>query len=40
MSLWEIMNYVAWALCAGIFLWLAVDFIKAEKELANNNKDQ
>jgi hypothetical protein len=35
MSFWKIMNFSAWALSTIIFLWLAIDFYKAEKELSD-----
>ena len=35
MSFWKIMNFSAWALSSIIFLWLAIDFLKAEKELSD-----
>ena len=38
MSFWKIMNLSAWILSAIIFLWLIIDFIKVEKELANEKK--
>jgi len=38
MSFWSIMNWVAWGLCALIFILIAIDFIKVEKEHAAKNK--
>lgn len=38
MSFWKIMNLATWALSVAIFLWLAVDFIKTEKQLAKKAK--
>lgn len=32
MSFWQIMNYVAWAASALIYLWLVRDFLKTNKE--------
>lgn len=39
MSFWKIMNLSAWSLSAIIFLWLMVDFIRAEKELKEQEKE-
>jgi hypothetical protein len=38
MNIWKVMNFVAWALSAGIFLWLFFDFIRVEKELRQQKK--
>lgn len=39
MSIWEIMNLSAWTLSAIIFIWLVVNFIKEEKEMANEKEE-
>lgn len=35
MNIWKIMNFSAWAVSTIIFVWLAIDFFKAEKELSD-----
>lgn len=32
MSLWQIMNYAAWAVAGLIYFWLIKDFLKTNKE--------
>jgi hypothetical protein len=38
-SFWAVMNWIAWGLCAVLFLWIANDFIKVEKERYAEKKD-
>ena len=38
MSFWTVMNGVAWALSAGLFLLLARDFIKVERQRRRDNR--
>ena len=38
MRFWNVMNWVAWGLCALIAVVLAFDFIKVEKEIAKNKR--
>lgn len=39
MNFLKIMNLLAWGLSAIIFLWLMVDFIRAEKEIKEQEKE-
>lgn len=39
MSIWEIMNLSVWTLSAIIIVWLVVDFIREEKEMANEKEE-
>lgn len=36
MSFWQIMNYVAWAAAALIFIWLIKDFLRIDREYDEN----
>lgn len=38
MSFWSVMNWVAWGLCAVLFILIATDFIKVEKDQAARKK--
>jgi len=38
MSIWIIMNWVAWLLCVLLIALLLKDFIKIELEMAKNKK--
>ncbi|MEN6485908.1 MAG: hypothetical protein ABFD98_13610 [Syntrophobacteraceae bacterium] len=40
MSVWSMMNYVAWALCFIFALLLALDFVRVEREQQNRNQDK
>jgi hypothetical protein len=37
MSFWQILNMLAWGMAGLIFLVMAVDFIRAEKEHSTKN---
>jgi len=40
MSFWSIMNWVAWGLCGLLFILIASDFIKVEKQQAMKRKEK
>jgi len=40
MVIWEIMNTVAWVLCAVIIIYLALDVIKVERERAKKTRKE
>ena len=40
MNFIKLMNVAAWGLSAAIFIWLALDFIKVEKELKQKKKTE
>lgn len=40
MSFWAVMNWVAWGLCAILFILIVLDFVKVEKEQSQKKKSQ